>query len=110
MRREAIQILARAPMNVHPAVKSPVSLVCVLAAVCCLPAIAAGQAPHDVIFTTPFEERPTTAQFYYNKRAIGEGRQAFEDLLKQIRALPEGASIVWGPNYANCGACSGREP
>src|SRR5262249_6613485 len=58
----------------------------------------------------PGEVRPKTAQFYYNGRAIGEGRQGFEVLLAQVRALPKGASIIWGPNYARCGACSGSEP
>lgn len=70
-----------------------------------------GQEIPDVIFSTPFDrKRPTMADFEYNGRAIGEGREAFEDVLKRIRALPAGSSIVWGPNYARCGACSGREP
>ncbi len=74
--------------------------------------IAVGEEIPDITFSTPFPpgKRPTTANFKYNGRAIGEGREAFEDVIKRIRALPVGSSIVWGPNYARCGACSGREP
>ena len=67
-----------------------------------------GQEIPDVIFSTPFppNKHPTTANFEYNGRAIGKGREAFEDVLKRIRALPAGSSVVWGPNYDRCGSCS----
>lgn len=66
----------------------------------------------DVTIGWPFPpgQRPTTANFYYNGRAIGTGREAFETILASVEKLPKGASIVWGPDYSRCGACSGREP
>ncbi|MBC7820887.1 MAG: hypothetical protein IAG10_28720, partial [Planctomycetaceae bacterium] len=77
-----------------------------------LASVVLGQERHDVTFTTPFPpgKRPTTANFYYNDRAIGSGREAFEEILKWISELPVGTSIVWGPNYDRCGSCSGSEP
>ena len=73
---------------------------------------ADAQEVHDVVMTTPFGpgERPTSADFYLNGRSIGKDRDAFETVIQQISHLPEGTSIIWGPNYARCGACSGREP
>lgn len=73
---------------------------------------AEAQDVHDVVITTPFApgQRPTAADFYLNGRSIGKDRDAFEVIIEQIAKLPEGSSIVWGPNYARCGSCSGREP
>ena len=61
---------------------------------------------------TPFGagEPPTTANFYLNGRAIGAGREGFAAVLERVQKLPAGTSIVWGPNYARCGSCSGLEP
>ncbi len=65
----------------------------------------------DVTFWTPYASgRPTTANFYYNDRAIGAGREGFAAIVERIGKLPAGTSVVWGPNYDRCGACSGREP
>lgn len=99
-------------MNVPLAVKSPALCVCILAGVCCLPTVAAGQPSLDVVFTTTrfsAGERPKTAGFYYNERAIGEGREGLQEVLKRVLALPEGASIVWGPDYGHCGNCSSSQ-
>lgn len=73
---------------------------------------AIAQENRDVTLVTPFApfERPTVANFYYDGRAIGSGREAFQEILDHVAKLPAGTSIVWGPNYARCGACSGREP
>ena len=70
------------------------------------------QENRGVTLVTPFApgERPTVANFYYDGRAIGSGREAFQEILGQVAKLPAGTSIVWGPNYARCGSCSGREP
>lgn len=69
-------------------------------------------AIEDVTFSTKYElnGKPKTAWFYYNGRAVGEGRAAFESIVDSIGKLPAGTSIVWGPNYDRCGACSGAEP
>ncbi|MBI3866620.1 MAG: hypothetical protein HY290_32460 [Planctomycetia bacterium] len=95
-------------MNVQLAVKSAGPIACFLAAVCCLPAMANGQDSHDVVFKTEYsdEELPETGRFYFNERAIGEGREAFQEIVKRVRSLPDGTSIVWGPNYARCGSCA----
>ena len=62
-------------------------------------------------FSTQYRSgRPTTAEFYYNGRAIGTGREAFSSIVDRISKLAPGASIVWGPNYDRCGSCSGDEP
>ena len=73
---------------------------------------AVGQDVADVTITTPFDpgERPTTANFYYNDRAVGRGHDAFETILQRMDLLPEGTSIVWGPDYRRCGSCRGSEP
>src|SRR5262245_58853138 len=67
--------------------------------------IAAAGEPHDVVLSFPFGpgERPRMAQFYYDGRAIGEGRDAFAEIVERMRSLPEGTSIVWGPDYRRCG-------
>ncbi len=69
-------------------------------------------AIEDVTFSTKLQlnGKPKTAWFYYNGRAVGEGRAAFEFIVDTIGKLPAGTSIVWGPNYDRCGACSGAEP
>jgi hypothetical protein len=74
--------------------------------------VGLAQDTPDVVFSTPFSpgQRPTTAKFLYNGKEIGSGREAFEEVIKRIRMLPDGTSVVWGPNYARCGTCSGREP
>lgn len=65
----------------------------------------------DTTFSTAYASgRPTTAKFYYNGRAIGAGREAFAHIVAQVARLPAGTSIVWGPDYSRCGACSGAEP
>lgn len=66
---------------------------------------------NDVIFSTPDQSgRPTTANFYFNDRAIGAGREGFAEIVERIEKLPAGTSVVWGPNYHRCGECSGTEP
>jgi hypothetical protein len=97
-------------MNVQMAVKSPAVFAWILAVVFSAGDRCGADSSPDIVFSTPFRGRPTTARFYYNQRAIGEGREAFVEVLKRVRALPEGASIVWGPNFDRCGACSGSEP
>ena len=69
-------------------------------------------AIEDVTFSTKLQlkGKPKTAWFYYNGRAVGEGRAAFESIVDTIGKLPAETSIVWGPNYDRCGACSGAEP
>jgi hypothetical protein len=65
----------------------------------------------DVTFSTPYKSgKPTTADFYYNSRAIGSGREGFAEIVQRIDKLPPGTSVVWGPDYSRCGACSGMEP
>ena len=75
-------------------------------------ASAIGQENRDVTIKTPFPpgERPETADFYYNDRAVGRNREAFETIIQRVALLPEGTSIIWGPNYSRCGSCSGNEP
>lgn len=65
----------------------------------------------DVIFSTKYSSafKPTTADFYYNGRAVGSGREAFAEIVGRIRKLPPGTSIVWGPNYRRDGTGSGSE-
>lgn len=78
----------------------------------CTPAVAGpGGGEPDVTFSTAYASgRPTTANFYYNGRAVGAGRDAFAEVIERIGKLPAGASVVWGPNYRRCGACGGGEP
>jgi len=72
---------------------------------------ANADAIRDVTFATRYASgRPKTADFYYCDRAIGSGREAFQVIVDRIKQLPPGTSIVWGPNYDRCGACSGSEP
>jgi hypothetical protein len=63
-------------------------------------------------FSTPdhTSRHPTTANFYYNGRAIGGGLDGFKAIVERTRKLAAGTSIVWGPDYSRCGACSGGEP
>lgn len=70
-----------------------------------------GEEDGDVVFSTPYESgKPTTTNFYYNRRAIGSGREGFAEIVRRIDKLPPGTSVVWGPNYARCGACNGQQP
>jgi len=72
---------------------------------------AAGEEPRDVTFSSAGESiSPRTADFYFNGQAIGPSRNGFAAIVAEIRKLPAGSSIVWGPDYARCGACSGAEP
>lgn len=65
----------------------------------------------DVALTVRYAAaHPSTARVYYNGRPIGAGRDAFASVVQRIGKLPAGTSIVWGPNYDRCGACSGDEP
>ncbi len=74
-------------------------------------AVSYAQVIQDVTFATKYQSgKPTTAHFYYNDQAIGSGREAFAKIVESIEKLPEGTSVVWGPNYQRCGSCSGREP
>jgi hypothetical protein len=85
-------------------------LVLLPALLCASPSLF-GEETHDVVFSTPdVTGKPTTANFYYNGGAIGEGREGFAAIVERIGKLPRGTSIVWGPNYARCGSCSGIEP
>jgi hypothetical protein len=70
-----------------------------------------GEESRDVTFSTPYEVgKPTTANFYYNGRAIGVGREGFAEIVARIDKLPPGTSVVWGPEYGRCHSCSGMEP
>jgi hypothetical protein len=73
---------------------------------------AHGEEKLDVEFSAQsyHQVTPTRANFYYNKRAVGTGREAFEEILKRIEKLPRETSVVWGPNYGRCHGCSGDEP
>jgi hypothetical protein len=99
-------------MNLQLNVKSGCLVIAAFFALRAMSAVALGEESPDVTIDTPFRpgQRPKTANFYFNGRAVGEGREAFEEILKKIRLLPAGASIVWGPNYKRCGECSGSEP
>ncbi len=74
-------------------------------------------APHsysqspDVTFSTDYESgKPKTANFNFEGQPVGEGRDGFEAIIEKLRKVPIGASVVWGPDYSRCGACSGAEP
>lgn len=70
-----------------------------------------GDESGDVTFSTQYASgRPTTANFYFNGRAVGTGRTAFATIVDRVGKLPPGTSVVWGPNYQRCGSCSGDEP
>ena len=72
---------------------------------------ARGGDVRDMTFCTEYESgRPRTANFYLDGRAIGAGREGFAAIVERIGKLPAGTSVVWGPNYDRCGACSGMEP
>jgi hypothetical protein len=89
--------------------RSPASILLAWSLVCC--GVSGTEDVQDVTFDTQYESGPPTgANFYYNDRAIGRDREAFAAIIKRIKELPKGASIVWGPNYGRCGACSGAEP
>jgi hypothetical protein len=66
----------------------------------------------DIVFTTPFRpgQRPKEATFFLEGENVGTDRDGFQKVLDRVQMMPRGASIVWGPNYARCGACSGSEP
>ena len=76
------------------------------------PAFLAAQEPIDVWFSTQFlpGTKPEHAVFHYNGELIGRDEKAFERIIACISEFPRGSSIVWGPNYERCGACSGSEP
>ncbi len=72
---------------------------------------ASAEEATDVTFSTKYASgRPKTADFYYEGHAVGRGREGFKFIVDKISDLPFGSSIVWGPNYARCGSCSGAEP
>jgi hypothetical protein len=83
-----------------------------LGLVAATPLLARGEESPDVTFSTAFKAggKPTTANFYFNGRAIGAGREAFAAIVERIDKLPPATSVVWGPNYRRCGTCSGWEP
>lgn len=98
-----------------PALIGPI--VCLGAIVClsCLTRInksTHGNQVHDLVIYTPYgpTRHPKSASFYLNGRPIGQDREAFEKIIGRINQLPEGTSIVWGPDYSRCGSCSGSEP
>lgn len=57
--------------------------------------------------STPLSRNLRTANFYFNDRAIGSGREAFAAIVTRLRMLPAGTSIVWGPNYNRSGSGPG---
>lgn len=65
----------------------------------------------DAVFSTKYSSsyRPESADFYYNGRAVGSGRQGFAVVVSRIRNLPRGASVIWGPNYRRDGTGGGSE-
>ena len=76
------------------------------------PAFLVAQEPIDVWFSTQSlpGTNPKHAVFNYNGELIGRDEKAFETIIASISEFPRGSSIVWGPNYRRCGACSGSEP
>lgn len=46
---------------------------------------------------------------FYNGKVVGKGREGLAEVLKRVAVLPAESSVVWGPEYRRCGACSGRE-
>lgn len=65
----------------------------------------------DVTISSDYfrHEEGQIPSFYLNERAVGKTRAGFQVIVDHVRTLPKGASIVWGPNYDRCGACSGAE-
>lgn len=54
-------------------------------------------------------EREKGNDIRFNEKSLGHGKPAMAELLKLVSKLPQGTSIVWGPNYDLCGACGGGE-
>ncbi len=71
---------------------------CVLVTIHAAGASAFPDEVRDVIFGTRYESGPPkTADLYYNGRPSGAGGEAFQQIVDRLRALPQGTSIVWGP-------------
>lgn len=76
--------------------------------------LAAAEEIQDAVFDADFDPHPSDridkVDFSYNGRPIGRNREGFQAIVEKIARLPAGTSVVWGPNYDRCGACSGVEP
>lgn len=62
----------------------------------------------DVTFTMSGEREESVA-FSFEGKKVGAGRKGFQAVVDRVSKLPSGTSIVWGPDYDRCGACSGAE-